>query len=163
VIYGPLLKAVCNKLTYFQVANITSKKEEQTMAYMNWNDDLSVGVREIDEQHRKLIGMVNAFYEKLKENDKVALGSLLASLTEYTVYHFKTEEKYMDKFNYQETDKHKNEHRLFVEKVSEIKARFDSGKFILTLEITSFVKDWIAKHVMGSDKRYTNCFISNGL
>lgn len=132
------------------------------MAYMTWNDSLSVGVREIDDQHKKLIKMINDFYENISDNNR-AVSRLLASLAEYTVYHFKTEEKYMDRFNYPGTDAHKNEHRLFVEKVTDVKTRFDAGKMVISYEITNFVKDWVIKHVMGSDKKYSKCFTDNGL
>jgi hemerythrin-like metal-binding protein len=140
-----------------------TKKKESKMAYMNWNQNLSVGVNEIDSQHKQLIQMVNDFYSGINDNDEKALGKLLTSLVEYAVYHFQTEEKYMDKFNYADTANHKKEHRLFVEKASDVKKRFVDGQLVLSVEITNFVKEWIVKHVMGSDKKYSNCFVENGL
>lgn len=141
------------------------------MAYMDWSENLSVGVKEIDNQHKNLIKMINEFYVRMmesdrsacRERDRIALGKLLSSLVEYTVYHFQAEEKYMDKFNYADTPNHKQEHRFFVEKVMDIKKRFDDGLLVLSVEATNFVKDWIIEHVMGSDKNYSECFIENGL
>lgn len=133
------------------------------MAYMNWSDNLSVDVKEIDSQHKKLIRMVNDFYDGIQADDTRALGRLLTSLVIYAVYHFQTEEKYMDKFKYTDTADHKREHQLFVEKVADIKKRFDEGRLVLSVEITNFVKEWIVKHVMGSDKKYSRCFVENGL
>jgi hemerythrin len=107
--------------------------------------------------------MVNDFYDGVTSDDRKALGSLLTSLIEYTLYHFGTEEKYMKKFNYFGTATHIKEHQSFVEKATDVKKRFDSGKLVLSLEITNFVKDWIVDHVMGTDKKYSQCFIANGL
>jgi hemerythrin len=135
----------------------------KTMAYMNWDDKFSVGVEEIDAQHKNLIGMVNEFYDGVKSDDQKALGSLLTSLIEYAVRHFATEEKYMKKFNYPGTATHIKEHRSFAEKATDVQKRVDSGKLILSLEITSFVKNWIVNHVLGTDKKYSQCFIDNGL
>jgi hemerythrin len=133
------------------------------MEYMKWNESLSVDIKEIDNQHKNLINMINDFYNGIKDNDKKALGRLLTSLVEYTVYHFQTEERYMDQFNYSDTANHKKEHRLFVEKVGDNKKRFDEDALVLSVEITNFVKEWIIQHVMGSDKHYSKCFKKNGL
>jgi hemerythrin len=132
-------------------------------AYMNWDDKFSVGVAEIDAQHKSLIQMVNEFYNGIKSDDKKALGKLLTSLIEYTVHHFATEEKYMKKFNYPGAAAHMKEHKLFTEKASDVKKRFESGELVLSVEVTNFVKDWIIKHISGTDKKYSQCFISNGL
>jgi hemerythrin len=133
------------------------------MAFMEWDDTLSVNVAEIDEQHKKLIGMINIFFESIKDEKQGALGTLLNSLIDYTKYHFSTEEKYMVQFDYINTDLHIKEHQHFTEKVLGIKERFDNNKLILTLEVTSFLKDWIVDHVMKTDKRYSRCFNDNGL
>ena len=98
-----------------------------------------------------------------KDDDKKALGKLLTSLVEYAVYHFQTEEKYMDKFKYPDTANHKREHQLFAAKAADVKKRFDEGNLVLSFEITNFVKEWIVNHVMNTDKKYSNCFIENGL
>lgn len=133
------------------------------MAFMEWDDKFSVNVAEIDEQHKKLFGMISIFYETLRDEKKAALGTLLNSMVDYTVYHFSTEEKYMDKFNYPGTESHKKEHKFFTEKVLDVKERFDNGKLVITFEITNFLRDWIANHVQGTDKRYSGCFNENGL
>ncbi len=107
------------------------------MAYMNWDNSFSVGVEEIDAQHKNLINIFNKFYYRIESDDKKALGRLLASLVEYTVYHFATEEKYMKKFNYPDAENHIKEHQLFTEKVADVKKRFDSG-MLIPLSTTDF-------------------------
>ena len=70
------------------------------MAFLDWDDSLSVNVTEIDDQHKKLIGTLNDLYDAMddgKGND--VLGKILKELTDYTVYHFQTEENYFKKFN----------------------------------------------------------------
>lgn len=133
------------------------------MAFMEWNDSFSVNVAEIDEQHRKLIEMVNTFYDSIVEDKKAAFGDLLGSLNEYASYHFSTEEKYMDRFNYPETEAHKKEHELFAAKALDVKKRFEEGSLVVSLEISAFLRDWIADHVLGTDKKYSQYFNDNGL
>jgi hemerythrin len=134
------------------------------MAFIQWDDSFSVNVREIDQQHQKLVGMLNEFEERLRQNPQQAFQALLDSLVEYTQYHFATEEKYFKKFSYPDARAHIEEHRKFVEKVLGVRSNFiKRGELILFFEITNFLKDWLTTHIKGSDKAYAKCFNDNGL
>lgn len=116
---------------------------------------LSVKVSEIDEQHKKLIGIINRLNDAMKAGKgKTALAVLLKEVADYTVYHFGTEEKYMTQFNYAGKDRHKIEHKNLLEKVVTLAKDLDSGKVTITLDVMNFLKDWLAKHIMGTDKQY---------
>lgn len=134
------------------------------MAFVDWTDSFSVNVAEIDKQHQGLVGMLNDFYDAVmaKAGDE-AISKLIDGMANYTVTHFQTEEKYFDKFNYPETAAHKKEHADFVEKVQEVQAKLKSGRMVVPLEISNFLKTWLSKHILGSDKKYTKCFNDNGL
>ncbi|HQD27341.1 bacteriohemerythrin [Methanoculleus thermophilus] len=134
------------------------------MAFMKWTDDLSVGVREIDDQHQKLVSLINDLHDAMRDKrGKDVLGKVLTDLAAYTEYHFSTEEKYMQKFGYAEFDAHRSEHQAFVAKVGEFKKGFDEGKLGLSIQVMSFLRDWVANHIKGSDKRYTDFFREHGL
>ena len=133
------------------------------MAFLTWSNELSVGVVELDEQHKKLFGYLNEFYDSIQSDNKKALKSLIDSLMEYALYHFRTEEKYFDKFGYEDSEFHKKEHQDFVDRVLDFKNKFESGKLVVSLTITNFLKNWIKEHIKISDKRYGRCFNSNGL
>ena len=78
------------------------------MALVTWNDSLSVNVAEIDQQHRKLIAMINELNDAMKiGKGKDVLGGIVNSLISYTATHFKTEEKYFAQFGYPDTEDHK--------------------------------------------------------
>ena len=134
------------------------------MAFLNWTDSLSVKINSIDEQHKKLIGLINSFYEKVshRTNDE-NISILIKGMREYTQMHFDYEEKYMRQFNYPDYAVHKKEHDLFISKVSAVEDKVKKGTVILSFEITSFLKDWIKNHIQGSDKKYTDFFIKNGI
>jgi hemerythrin len=134
------------------------------MAFIEWSDDLSVKVQEIDEQHKKLIGMINALNDAMGAGkSKDALKGILDGMVDYTVMHFGVEEKYMEKFNFGETFQHKSEHKNFVKKTLELKNGFEENKLMISMEVMDFLKDWLQKHIKGIDKKYTNCFQENGL
>jgi len=134
------------------------------MAMIQWNDSFSVKVAEIDQQHKKLVAMINELHDAMKQGKgKNVLGKIINGLISYTATHFKTEEKYFDRFGYPEKDSHKKEHVAFVKKVSEFKDGFEKGKLSLTLEVMNFLSDWLKNHIMGTDKKYSQFFNEKGL
>ncbi len=134
------------------------------MALMEWSSDLSVSVDEIDEQHQKLVELVNELNEAMSEGkSKEALGDILSELIEYTDYHFQTEEDYMEEFDFAGYSQHKRAHDQFVEKVTDFQSEFKSGKLLLSVKIMNFLKDWVAEHIKGLDQKYTECFQEHGL
>jgi hemerythrin len=134
------------------------------MEIIKWDDSFSVGVREIDEQHKKLVQMINDFYGQLQaKKPQEALQELLNAMAQYTVTHFSTEERFFRLYKYPDTEAHKLEHSGFVEKVKEVQARLKEGKMVLSFEITTFIKQWLCNHILQSDKKYGPFFNSKGL
>ena len=134
------------------------------MALLEWNDTLSVSVGEIDGQHQKLVETINELHDAMRQRkSREVMGDILSALVDYTATHFKTEEDYFIEFGYPDADKHKQEHADFVEKALEFKSGFEAGKLGVSIEVMSFLSDWIRNHIKGSDKLYTPIFNNNGL
>lgn len=124
------------------------------MALINWSPALAVGVKTIDDQHQKLIELVNQLNDAmLAGKGKEVLTPVLNELVRYTVYHFGTEEKLMAKAKYEMTDSHKGEHKQFISDVGAFKAKFDSGNAMISSEIMNFLRNWLSKHIMQTDKK----------
>lgn len=134
------------------------------MAAITWNNSLSVKVASIDDQHKKLIELINEFYDNIrdKSNDELIL-NLVDGMKRYTVEHFSTEERYMKLYNYPEYKAHKKEHQEFIDKVVAFENKLKTKQIIVSFEITSFLKDWVKKHILSSDKNYSNFFVSKGI
>jgi hemerythrin len=134
------------------------------MALLNWNDSYSVKIRDIDLQHQKLIGLINDLHDGMRAGKGTSvLGSILNELVNYTAFHFAFEEKLFDKYGYSETSAHKKEHSDLVKQVLAYKESFDSGKSVLTIDLMNFLRDWLTKHISGSDKKYTPFLTGKGL
>ena len=124
------------------------------IGYIDWSEKYSVGTKLIDDQHKTLISLVNELHEAMSiGKGKQVLSKVLQNLIDYTVSHFSTEEKYMIKFNYQWYLPHKSEHRKFVEQVSAFQKGYNDGKTALSIEIMSFLKEWLVKHILNTDKK----------
>jgi len=134
------------------------------MAAITWKDTLSVKVKSIDDQHKKLFEIINNFYENIsaRSNDQLIL-ELVKGMKDYTLMHFNTEENYMKECDYPDYIKHKQEHDEFIAKVNELEEKLKNGTIILSFEITNFLKDWIKNHIMSTDKKYCTCFVKCGI
>ena len=134
------------------------------MALINWNDRLSVNVKVIDEQHKKLVDMINDLHDAMKQRKgKEILNQILTSLIEYTAIHFKQEEGYLTKFGYKDIINHKKKHVEFVQKVVNFKKDFENGKILLTIEVMDFLSEWLKEHIQGTDKEYTSFLNEKGM
>ena len=135
-----------------------------TMPLIDWNEKLSVNVKEIDLQHKKLVDMINELNDAMRQGKgRDVLGKIINSLIEYAAIHFRTEEKYFVRFGYPDTEKHKQEHAAFVKKVADFKSGFEKGRLSVTLEVMRFLSDWLRNHIMKSDKKYSPLFNAKGL
>ena len=134
------------------------------MALISWSDDFSVGIIEIDEQHKKLINIINDLHAAtLKGKGKDAVGPILSGLSSYVAEHFACEEKYFDRFDYAGSASHKLEHKEFIDRLTQFQKDAERGKVMLSLDIMSFLEEWIKEHIRVSDKGYSGCFKENGL
>lgn len=131
---------------------------------LTWSDYFSVGVTKIDNQHKELINTLNELNDAMRNRQgKEVLETILSKLTDYTVEHFSTEEELMEKFNFEHLKAHKDEHIQFVNKVTEFIEGFKEGRLMLSIDIMNFLSDWVKNHILGSDKKYVECFKENGL
>jgi hemerythrin-like metal-binding protein len=134
------------------------------MVAIMWNNALSVKIESIDLQHKKLIDLINNFYQNIdKQSSKELMFETIDALKEYTVFHFSTEEHLMKQHGFPEYTSHKAEHESFVKKVLDIEERFKNGKLLITSEVTTFMRNWVAKHIMDTDKRYSTFLIAKGV
>lgn len=132
-------------------ANVSSSGGQ----FMNWGPEFSCGIPSIDEQHKKLLRMVNEIYDAIQTGkDRQHLGKILNELVAYTDYHFKYEEENFKKHKYPEMQIHMKVHADLVAKVLEFKEKFDKGQAMLSHDILNFLKSWLTSHICVTDKKY---------
>jgi hemerythrin len=132
--------------------------------YIDWTDDLSVGVAEIDQQHKRFLVIINDLYETLEnKNEKTALGDIISQLASYAMFHFMTEEKYMDAFHYEGTEAHKKQHEILKERIVVFGDTYANDPEKQAQELLHFLKDYLADHLMKMDHKYMKCFKEHGL
>ena len=131
--------------------------------FVEWSDELSVGVEEIDEQHKVLVGLVNEMHEAIHQrHGSEVVREILGKLADYTRIHFAVEESLMRILGYPGYEEHKEQHEELLAHVVELVEKVDSGKTAIGFELMHFLKIWLTKHIMESDKEYGDHFLSAG-
>ncbi|MHA6206165.1 bacteriohemerythrin [Dyella soli] len=121
------------------------------MPYMAWQDDLNTGIKVIDNQHRRIVEMINHLHDAMDRRDRQELNDILDELVDYTLSHFAFEESLMEDADYEFTRAHKRVHEVFVKRVSEYRLRFRTGEDISN-ELLQTLSHWLFNHIRNDDK-----------
>lgn len=125
------------------------------MGLIKWNSFYSVHIDKIDEQHKKLIHLINEMYDAMKNGKGTdALGSILSELVEYTKYHFDTEEKLFLRYGYPEREAHSKVHDDLARRAKALKDQFDQGNESRAMDVMLFLSNWLNVHILEVDKKY---------
>jgi len=130
---------------------------------VQWQNSYSVGIRQIDEHHMKLIGMTNKLFSSCmagKTKGRDTFLEIIHEAVEYTRYHFGIEEKIMKRINYPGFVKHKQEHTDFIREVYIKVEEFKTGKILVPLQFVYFLRDWVLLHIAVCDKKLGNYLLS---
>lgn len=133
--------------------------------FFDWSDAMSVGIAEIDEQHKMLIDILNRLFTAVVQREShVNTTEILDTLLDYTQVHFGLEEKLLQDAGYgpDEFAIHQREHRAFIEKISNAANKhLVEGKSV-SFELISFLKRWLQDHILVTDKKYASVLQNAG-
>lgn len=135
------------------------------MTAITFDDSLKVHVKELDEQHKQLIAILNQL-DKLRQGEEgtESLDEVLADLAAYVDYHFAAEEELFKKYNYPDAVAHDAEHRHYAEKIKEFSDQYQADKAIgLPDEVFHFLVEWIMHHIKQVDRQYSKFLNAQGV
>jgi len=128
---------------------------------VTWSNTYSVGIKTIDEQHKRLLNLVNDMYDHVLGDPKAERAyfqKIIHSAVDYIKVHFATEEKIMRATRFEGYREHKREHDSFILTVVDHIREFEAGRNTL-ISFTNFLKDWILTHIAIIDKQYFAYFM----
>jgi hemerythrin-like metal-binding protein len=129
-----------------------------------WDEKYSVGVEEIDNQHKRMFEVINELLEAINTNTtEDHLGNIIDGLIKYKVFHFATEEKYFKQFNYEGAEEHILKHKEFNDNLMVLKDKYPIYSVEFAFELVDFLEDWLIDHLMIVDQKYKKCFAEHGL
>ncbi|MCF6248175.1 MAG: bacteriohemerythrin [Desulfobacula sp.] len=129
--------------------------KENIVDLMPWSDKLITGISNIDDHHKQLVSMVNELHRamKMKKGARES-GQILKRLADYTIMHFGFEEEMFEKYMYPKRMDHKALHDKLVAQVLEFQTDFEQGKAALSMDLMTFLSDWLRGHIMKTDMEY---------
>ena len=140
------------------------KRGVEMTKFVEWSDVLSVGIEEIDAQHRVLVDLVNQMHEAIHQHKgTAAVNEILGKLADYTRIHFAVEESLMRILDYPDYQTHKQHHEELVAEVRELQRKVNDEHKSISFELLQFLKKWLINHIIHEDKLYGPHFIAKGV
>lgn len=128
---------------------------KKTTANQDWNKSYMLGIQEIDEQHEKFFILFDRLNEMNKnDSSRIQILDVIEELTEYTHYHFGTEEKMMESADVEDFELHKMQHEMFVTKLVDFKIAYNYNNSVLLSQMVVFMRKWLLMHISETDRRY---------
>ncbi len=125
------------------------------MELITWQNEFSVGVPELDAQHKQLVALINAFHQAMMLGQGSAvLRSVLLDLTAYTRMHFETEERILQEVKFPDFEAHRQKHQAFKEQVTSFRKNLALGGEILIIDFMNFLRNWLEEHLLAEDHKY---------
>ncbi len=123
------------------------------MTTIQWQKAFSTKIKPIDEQHKKLLQILNDV-DASKTQEKETIIRALENLFEYIDYHFSFEEALMKKADFSGYTRHKGLHDEITRVVQEYRENIHTEKAIDAHKLISFLVDWLIIHIMQEDKGF---------
>jgi len=133
--------------------------------FVQWKDEYSVGIEAIDNDHRRLLNLINqfqtaVFYQTGSQFEDEAFDALI----DYTRTHFAREEQLMAEYAYPDLEAHKAEHEKMIALVETRMAEHRTpGHHETLVEMVNFLRDWLINHINGTDQAYSGFLHDKGV
>lgn len=125
------------------------------LAFMVWRDGWSVGVEQIDLQHKRLVEILNALHASMMAgNETASLERVMVDLLNYTQYHFGSEEKLMAAAAYPGFPEHQRKHQAMLEQVENYAQQVSIGSAVVSIKLLEFLKQWLGQHILETDRQF---------
>ena len=134
------------------------------MTILTWNKQLVLGIETVDQQHRHLVALINRLDEAVTlGQDEKSMTDIVNELAEYTIYHFRQEEKLMLKSGYNGKlfSEHQAEHMNFIEKIQHVQSEALKDPSTISEDLLDFLVEWLSHHILNTDKHMADSLLQN--
>jgi hemerythrin-like metal-binding protein len=120
-----------------------------------WKNDFSVGIKELDDQHKSFFEIINRLGEAAGGNKGVVVvGPVLKELKEYSRHHFTEEENWLKVIGFPGLQYQEQQHAFFIAQVTDLQDKYSKGDGNIPLSTLEFIRDWLLSHILEYDKKY---------
>lgn len=126
------------------------------MSLIRWEERYSVRVPHLDQQHRRLVDLINQLYDSMRVGKgQTEMAGILDQLVEYTRKHFSSEEAFMRRQGFPGYLEHKASHQQMTQQVLDFQSQHKNGEIGLSIPVIHFLRDWLVNHILIEDMEYS--------
>jgi hemerythrin-like metal-binding protein len=136
-----------------------SHQDGERDAFFPWGPEMDMPLELFNEQHKRLVQMVNDLYKALlhgRGNEEVLV--VIDALLNYTQYHFGAEEKNFEAYKFPGADNHCIIHQNFIQQIMHLRDQYFQGKKTVALQTLRLARSWLFEHIMVCDREYISFF-----
>ncbi len=122
-------------------------------AYITWKDDYEIGIPEVDQQHMRLVALINDLYIAMEVGTAAETEKVLRGVLEYTGTHFAQEEIIQERHGYPGLEAHRKLHQDLLAEALDFQKRFRDGEPGVEAGLMWFLKDWLLNHIKLQDSK----------
>jgi len=127
----------------------------------NFDDEFRLGIDVIDNEHIKLVDMLNQVHALLSEGKREeARRYFNETLSAYVEEHFSNEEKFMESIGFPFVEDHHKVHENFKQSFRELQPRIESADDAAFRRALNDAFTWIIVHIGKTDKKYAAFYFS---
>ena len=131
------------------------------MKKIEWSDEFSVGVEELDQQHKHLVTLINKLIDRQGAPiDSEMIPRILGGLLNYVQQHFSLEEELMAQHGFPNLEDHRKQHMNFTDELINMVSDSEGAS---TEELLIYLDDWLRAHLLHDDQDYRKSFVEVGV
>lgn len=119
-----------------------------------WDPALETGIPSIDREHQKLLGLINQAAHAERSGQTWQLEAVLDGLVDYSLVHFRHEERLMEAGQFPGLEAHRLEHQNFHTVITGLYTACLQGKRPEGNDLSGLLRDWLRNHILGTDMQY---------
>ncbi len=146
------------------ILQLLSARRPRCEGFVNWKPEYSVGIQSIDEQHIKLLNLINNVRAAVlcDTGPDFERGSL-EDLIDYTQVHLKYEEELMRTHDFFDYEAHKGQHDRMVSQVNNYVKRYGVDGSVILPEVADYLQRWLVQHIQGTDRKLCEYLHAKGV
>ena len=125
------------------------------MVLIEWKDEFSVGVPDVDHEHQELIRLINDLHDALSaENPTLTVMEFLGEIYAHVAAHFALEEKIMRERKYDQYAEHKADHEDLLDELRDIMDDYEENAWFSDAAFAESIEKWFTDHFKNKDARF---------
>ena len=129
-------------------------RQYTAMSLLSWKTEYSVGVMSVDDEHRELIHLINALYERMDARSSASeIEHNLGDIYKVISAHFGSEERLMQAANYDQYSDHKHDHDKLLNQLNDMMDEFVADPAKGSSRIRAEMSNWFMHHFANHDAR----------